>query len=176
MNRSIYRIKNAKVVHQQWQQRQSIELEKQKQDFLEEKRKLEEERRSFEREKREFSTRTRFEEERMRQEKQLFETKWKIMEEELARLADEKIHVKKQRDFYKFVSEQEKRDALAAQTEKIVRGELFFIGVESRTALKKRYKQLLKIYHPDNLGGDTVTLQEINQEYERLLKQYEENG
>ena len=39
--------------------------------------------------------------------------------------------------------------------------------------VKKRYKQLLKIYHPDNLCGDTETLQEINREYDRLLKQYE---
>ena len=62
---------------------------------------------------------------------------------------------------------------LTVGTENVVRGEFFFIGVESKSALKKRYKQLLKIYHPDNLCGDTETLQEINREYDRLLKQYE---
>ena len=109
----------------------------------------------------------------MKREKQLFETKWKILEEELSQLADEKKQMKKKRDFYRYVREQEARDMLTVGTENVVRGELFFIGVESKSALKKRYKQLLKIYHPDNLCGDTETLQEINREYDRLLKQYE---
>lgn len=52
-------------------------------------------------------------------------------------------------------------------------GNCFSSVWESKSALKKRYKQLLKIYHPDNLCGDTETLQEINREYDRLLKQYE---
>ena len=60
------------------------------------------------------------------------------------------------------------RDIPSVGAENVVRGELFFIGVESKTALKKRYKQLLKIYHPDNLCGDTETLQEINRVYHRL--------
>ena len=155
MDRSIFRIKRTKTLHQDWKHKKSAELEKQRRDFLEEKRKLEEDRRNFEREK------------------QLFETKWKILEEELFQLADEKKQMKKKRDFYRYVREQEVRDMLTVGTENVVRGELFFIGVESKSALKKRYKQLLKIYHPDNLCGDTETLQEINREYDRLLKQYE---
>ena len=35
-------------------------------------------------------------------------------------------------------------------------------------SLKKRYKDLIKIYHPDNLAGDTGTIQEINREYDKL--------
>lgn len=34
--------------------------------------------------------------------------------------------------------------------------------------LKKRYKDLIKIYHPDNVAGDTRTVQEINKEYEKM--------
>ena len=174
MDRSVFRIKRTKTLHQEWKYKKTAELEQQRQDFLEEKRKLEEERRRFEREKKEFSGRAQLEKDSMKREKQLFETKWKILEEELSQLADEKIKMKKQRDFYKYVREQEARDMLNVGTENVVRGELFFIGVESKTALKKRYKQLLKIYHPDNLCGDTETLQEINHEYDRLLKQYEQ--
>ena len=154
MDRSIFRIKRTKTLHQDWKHKKSAELEKQRRDFLEEKRKLEEK-------------------DSMKREKQLFETKWKILEEELSQLADEKKQMKKKRDFYRYVREQEVRDIPSVGAENVVRGELFFIGVESKTALKKRYKQLLKIYHPDNLCGDTETLQEINREYDRLLKQYE---
>ena len=173
MDRSIFRIKRTKTLHQEWKHKKSAELEKQRRDFLEEKRKLEEDRRNFEREKREFSTHCQLEKDSMKREKQLFETKWKILEEELSQLADEKKQMKKKRDFYRYVREQEVRDIPSVGAENVVRGELFFIGVESKTALKKRYKQLLKIYHPDNLCGDTETLQEINREYDRLLKQYE---
>ena len=42
--------------------------------------------------------------------------------------------------------------------------------MRNELALKKRYKDLIKIYHPDNLDGDTGTIQEINREYERLKK------
>ena len=49
----------------------------------------------------------------------------------------------------------------------------FFRGVGSELALKKRYKDLLKIYHPDNLCGDTDTVQRINQEFASLKKKYD---
>lgn len=45
---------------------------------------------------------------------------------------------------------------------------LFFSGVKNTRALKKRYKDLIKIFHPDNGAGDTEVLQRINEEYETL--------
>ena len=50
---------------------------------------------------------------------------------------------------------------------------LFFKGVDSSAALKKRYKALLKIYHPDNAGGDKEVLQAISAEYEILSRNIE---
>lgn len=50
---------------------------------------------------------------------------------------------------------------------------LFFKGVDSSAALKKRYKALLKIYHPDNAGGDKEVLQAISAEYETLSRNIE---
>ena len=47
---------------------------------------------------------------------------------------------------------------------------VFFAGVGNQLALKKRYKDLLKIYHPDNLAGDKEMMQQISREYERLKK------
>jgi curved DNA-binding protein CbpA len=37
-------------------------------------------------------------------------------------------------------------------------------------ALTKRYRQLIRIYHPDN-GGDAELIKDINLEYEALKKQ-----
>ena len=49
---------------------------------------------------------------------------------------------------------------------------MFFKGVEDTKSLKKRYKELLKIYHPDNVYGDNLLIQAINQEYQNLLRFY----
>ncbi len=50
----------------------------------------------------------------------------------------------------------------------------FFHGVKNPMTLKKRYKDLTKIFHPDNVAGDTEMIQRINREYEKLKKEYEE--
>ena len=44
----------------------------------------------------------------------------------------------------------------------------FFAGVNNPLALRKRYRDLLKIFHPDNLCGDSQMVTVINREYERL--------
>lgn len=46
-------------------------------------------------------------------------------------------------------------------------------GVNSLLALKKRYRDLMKIYHPDNLCGDYEMVRRINEEYERLRDEFE---
>lgn len=48
-------------------------------------------------------------------------------------------------------------------------GIVFFRGVDNTKQLKKRYKELLKIFHPDNNGGDEQTVILIRSEYEELL-------
>ena len=104
------------------------------------------------------------EDRRLEQQQKLFNMKFKILEEELVKLATEKEHVKKQKAFYQRVS-----DFSVTEEQPVIRGEMFFSGVESRQSLKKRYKDLIKIYHPD---GDKNTVQEINSEYHKLCAVY----
>lgn len=47
-----------------------------------------------------------------------------------------------------------------------------FSGINNLTDLKKRYRDLLKIYHPDNLAGDETMTKQIQAEYEQLLEYY----
>ena len=47
---------------------------------------------------------------------------------------------------------------------------VLFRGVSNPLALRKRYKDLLKIFHPDNLCGDAELVQMINREYEKRKK------
>ena len=43
-----------------------------------------------------------------------------------------------------------------------------FKGITNPLLLKKRYKDLVKIYHPDNMAGDHELFRAITLEYERL--------
>lgn len=135
----------------------------------EERRTISEQRRKLERDQQEFKRKVEFEDRRLEQQQKLFEMKFKLLEEELVKLASEKEQIEKQKAFYHRVSEFEKREQERIPA-KVVRGEMFFIGVGSKQSLKKRYKDLIKIYHPDNIGGDKNTIQEINREYDQLSK------
>ena len=107
------------------------------------------------------------EEQRFLRETQLFETKWRILEEEYARLAKEKQEFEAKRSAQKSKKTQgsvKQRDASFRSEE------LFFSGVSSELGMKKRYKDLIKIFHPDNSDGDTRILQKINQEYDEMKR------
>jgi hypothetical protein len=45
----------------------------------------------------------------------------------------------------------------------------FFKNCTSLDEVKKRYKELALLHHPDR-GGDTATMQKINAEYESICK------
>lgn len=45
----------------------------------------------------------------------------------------------------------------------------YFTGVKTVEELRKRYRELLKKFHPDNDGGSVEITQEINAEYDRLF-------
>ena len=49
----------------------------------------------------------------------------------------------------------------------------FFAGCNSRESVDKKYKSLVKLYHPDNMDGDTAALQEINVQYAKAKKQFD---
>lgn len=45
--------------------------------------------------------------------------------------------------------------------------DVLFSGVNNPLGLKKRYRDLIKIFHPDNMCGDANVIQIINQVYEK---------
>ena len=50
--------------------------------------------------------------------------------------------------------------------------DLLFRGANTPLTIKKRYKELMKMFHPDNICGDAEMVRLINQEYEDLCRQY----
>lgn len=154
---------------QQWCFQEAVELERKKKALDEKQREFEEAQRSFERQKREFRFKQEMEDKRLEQKERLLDMKRRILEEELRKLAGEKEQVEQEKRFYENQRQNNKNGWQNGQEEKQApAGDFFFKGIENELALKKRYKDLIKIYHPDNLDGDTYTLQEINREYEKL--------
>ena len=129
-----------------------------------------EDKRKLEQEKQDFYLKRDLEEKRISEQERLFQIKWKILEEELRKLANEKENAEKTKrhNNYHRSSRHQEKTRSSYSTE----AELFFTGVENKTQLKKRYKELIKIFHPDNSAGDTETLQMINRAYEELKKQF----
>lgn len=46
----------------------------------------------------------------------------------------------------------------------------FFAGCRDLASVEKKYRSLVKIYHPDNQDGDTAALQEINRQYAEVKR------
>lgn len=143
-----------------WFFQENIRLEQLRRELKEAQAEFEQQKKEFDRKQNIADARNRLERRQMEQEKHLFELKWKILEDELMKLAADKRRVEQER-----MACQELREAQPMQK---LHYELFFIGVNNRQSLKKRYKDLIKIFHPDNLSGDKATLQEINREYDTL--------
>lgn len=158
------------IAFQQWFFKKTIELEHDRRVLDNDKRKLKLQQDKLERERRDFFRQKEADARFRAQEEHLLQMKQHVLEEELKKLASEKKYLERQRAFFDRVKQYQQKQESPEQScrQKTVKGDLFFIGVDNEKALKKRYKDLLKIYHPDNAGGDTATLQEINREYHRL--------
>lgn len=50
--------------------------------------------------------------------------------------------------------------------------DILFRGANNPLTLKKRYKDLMKMFHPDNVSGDQDMVQLINEEYAALCRHY----
>lgn len=51
---------------------------------------------------------------------------------------------------------------------------VLFKGADTPLSLKKRYKALMKIFHPDNMNGDDELVQWLNIEYSKLKQEMDE--
>ncbi len=157
-----------------WRIQETERLETKKQNLRRQTRQIEQERMQLNIEKAHFHRQQEFEETRKKHEEHLLDMKRQILEGELYKLAEEKKQFEQKKSFYDQVESYQKDDIRTKPAS--VQGALFFAGVNSQSTLKKRYKDLLKIYHPDNKCGDTDVIQEINKEYKRLLERMQGDG
>ena len=97
----------------------------------------------------------------------LVEKKLAALEEEYVHLAIEKNKLAEERSTFETIRKNKRTSTVTYSGMDIL-----FKGVRSEAALKKRYRELMKIFHPDNQDGDDSVIHAINIEYDRLKKVY----
>ncbi|MGN1205028.1 MAG: hypothetical protein ACI4SA_08210 [Lachnospiraceae bacterium] len=146
--------------------KETVRLQNEKKELKEAQEKLIRERTQFRTEMDLLNHKMVMEHKRLKDENLFFEKKMEIlqdgyrkMEEERTRLEKERFRFKMEQDLLRCgnIRDGSQDDVMAA----------LFKGVNNPITLRKRYKDLLKIFHPDNLCGDEEMVQLINREYER---------
>ncbi len=174
--------------------REQAELAKiEEQRLADEKLRFQAEKEEFKSQMHDWTGKIREERKKLEEEQSFFDKKFKILEMGFKQLeADRKSFEAKKRAFeYRKYEQENFKQSESEQSREyghdydsrynsdpfeafdadpITGDSVFFRGVTHPLALKKRYKDLIKIYHPDNLAGDKTVLQQINKEYDRLKK------
>ena len=128
------------------------ELEFSRADFLQEQENIREENRRYEEH---LATRGR----QLRREEELIEQKHEVIKRGFAELEHDRQTVRA------------REESLRAREAEV--NDVFFRGADNILLLKKRYKDLMKMFHPDNVSGDSYMVQLINQEYSVRCSQYD---
>ena len=145
-------------------QKEQKELDTAKDKFLKERVRLRDE-------MDELNRKTVIERKRLKEESMFFDKKMEILKAGFLQLEqDRKILERERRDF-----EQEKFEQISEQYESECVSEdavsLLFRNANNPLALRKRYRDLIKIFHPDNLFGDAELTLSINKEFSRRRDQ-----
>ncbi|MBP3339006.1 MAG: hypothetical protein J6L69_06355 [Lachnospiraceae bacterium] len=158
-----------------WLFLENVRIKQEKQSLIEEKEKLEKEKKEFEKQKISLSGSVNIQEKQLIRKKELFDKQWKIVEKELRRIAIDKDNLEKEKRAFEQEKERFRQSAKQATIQgktNIQNTSIFFAGVNSFAALKRRYRDLIKIFHPDNENGDQNILLAINKEFETLKNKY----
>lgn len=134
------------------------ELETSQENFLKERVQL---RKELE----ELNRRTIQERKRLKEENLFFEKKLAILQDGFRQLDEDRRSFERQKKALEERTSYVREERGGPVMEESVR--LLFRGANNPLALRKRYKDLVKIFHPDNLFGDEELAQIINREYLR---------
>lgn len=153
-----------------WLFKENIRMNMLRNELKETQEVLEIEKKRFAEEMRSHTARMERERKLLEQENRFFDQKMKILQGGFEQLDADRRKFQKEKD--KFVARKEiyKERDFGMRNDTV---EMLFRGVNSFLALKKRYKDLMKMFHPDNVAGDHEMVQLINREYEELKKAYE---
>lgn len=148
-----------------WLFQENIRLENERRELAASQEKFINERVRLRRELEELNRRTSQERKRLKEENLFFEKKMAILQDGFRQLDKDRRNLEEQKkslaEDRTRISQQESAPFHENTVQRL------FAGVNNTLALRKRYRDLIKIFHPDNLYGDEELVQMINREYAR---------
>ena len=159
---NIDELRNVKL----WLFQENVRLENERKELALSREKFLNERVKLRQELDELNRRTMMEQKRLKEETLFFEKKMAILQDGFRHLDEDRQSLERQKK--EFAAEKlsvARQASRGPASEEAVR--LLFRGANNSLALRKRYRDLVKIFHPDNMFGDEELVQMINREYVR---------
>lgn len=162
-----------------WLFKENMRLEQERLRLEQEQKNLKEatdrflkERTSFKEEMNLLNRRSVIERQRIKEENLFFDKKMTILQEGFKQLELDRKSLEREKTA--FENERKIMSGRAAadfygDTSSVV--EILFRNATNPLALRKRYKDLMKIFHPDNIAGDEELVQMINREFARRRRE-----
>lgn len=156
-----------------WLFRENVRIQAEQKELEEYKERLMKERKQFRDEMDLLNHKIVLEKKRLKEDRQFFDKKMEILKDGFVHLDADRKKLEYDRKQLENEKVYNRRTQESMEQSDVV--EYLFRGVNCNNplALKKRYKDLIKIFHPDNLCGDLGMVQKINKEYERLKREYD---
>lgn len=129
------------------------------------------ERQEFQTEMEEINLRNVTERKRLKDEETFFDKRMEILKNGFSSLESDRKEFEREKRI--FEADKKRYEASRPVFSNAEITGLLFAGVNNALSLKKRYRDLLKIFHPDNLCGDNTMVTIINREYDRLKQEFE---
>ena len=153
-----------------WLFKENVRVMNEKKELDEYREKLLQERTQFRDEIDMLSHKIVSEKKRLKEDKMFFDKKMDILVNGFKRLEADQAMFEKEKKRFESEKKYYMKEKAAMNADSI---NVLFRGINGPLTLKKRYRELLKIFHPDNLSGDMDMVQLINKEYERLKKEFD---
>ena len=153
-----------------WLFKENVRVMNEKKELDEYREKLLKERSQFRDEIDMLSHKIVSEKKRLKEDKMFFDKKMDILVNGFKRLEADQAMFEKEKKRFESEKKYYLKEKTAMNADSI---NVLFRGINGPLTLKKRYRELLKIFHPDNLSGDMDMVQLINKEYEKLKKEFD---
>lgn len=167
-----------------WLFQENVRLQSERKELEESRNRFIKERAQFRDEMNSLNHRMALERKRIKDENLFFEKKMQILQDGFRQLESDRR--KFEQDKLMFESKKKNQERESNQNGRYNQynrdssryfgresdvADVLFSGVNNPLGLKKRYRDLIKIFHPDNMCGDANVVQIINQEYEKKRRE-----
>lgn len=160
--KSLEELKKAKL----WLFQENIRIQTEKAEFEETKDKFIQEKARYQKDMDTLNRHLVIEQKRLKDEKLFFEKKMEILQDGFRKLEEDRRLFDREKKQYeanrKYESSHNAPYGYINMDEFVG---ILFRNANNPLALRKRYRDLMKIFHPDNTGGDAELVQLINKEF-----------